>query len=75
MNVFDNASAIETKQTEMALTAHFRKQEQQLKQSLVKSSASDCVECGDAIAIARQQAIQGCQYCTSCQGLIEQGKL
>lgn len=75
MDIFDNASALEEKQTEMALAAHFKKQKQQQKLSLVKSSASDCIECGEAIAIARQQAIQGCQYCTSCQGLIEQGKL
>ena len=42
MDVFDNASALEEKQTEMALAAHFKKQQQ--KQSLVKNSASDCIE-------------------------------
>lgn len=34
-------------------------------------SAHFCIECGDAIAQARQEAIPGVQYCLSCQQEID----
>ena len=71
MDIFDSASALEAKQTDMALMNHFAKQSKpaQLK------SAEECNECGSVIPVARQQFMPGCQYCTPCQTLIEQGKL
>ena len=32
-----------------------------------KSSASHCVECGEAISQARQQAVPGVELCIACQ--------
>lgn len=71
MDLLDSACALEAKQTEMALAMHFK---MRTKAPLV-NSASECLECGNAIPAARQQSVVGCQYCTSCQTLIEQGKL
>ena len=71
MDIFDSASALEAKQTDMALANHF----QTRPNAAQVNSASECRECGDAIPAARQQSMPGCQYCTPCQTLIEQGKL
>ncbi|NWF13644.1 TraR/DksA C4-type zinc finger protein [Pseudomonas reactans] len=34
-------------------------------------SAQFCEDCDDPIPLLRQQTIQGCQTCVSCQGLRE----
>jgi len=36
-----------------------------------KISATDCIDCGDSIPKARQQAIKGVQRCVPCQSLSE----
>ncbi|MFQ1008500.1 hypothetical protein B6D12_05250 [Gilliamella apicola] len=41
----------------------------QLKHGTI--SAHFCVECGDAIAQARREALPGVQYCLSCQQEID----
>ena len=41
----------------------------QLKHGTI--SAHFCIECGDAIAQARREAIPGVQYCLSCQQEID----
>ncbi|MFT7680631.1 MAG: phage/conjugal plasmid C-4 type zinc finger TraR family protein [Moritella dasanensis] len=70
MDAFDRASEIEAKLTDIALANHFA------KQTPVSSvSASECLECGDVIPAARQAAVQGCQYCITCQTLADKGKL
>lgn len=35
------------------------------------ASAEWCVDCDEPIPLLRQQTIQGCQTCVSCQGLRE----
>ena len=42
---------------------------QRLKHGTI--SAHFCIECGDAIAQARREAIPGVQYCLSCQQEID----
>ncbi len=71
MDVFDRASALEAKQTEMALTRHFKNQALRPSQA----SAEKCLECETPIPEGRRQAMKGCQYCADCQTLVEQGKL
>lgn len=71
MDVFDKASALETKQTEVALANHMARQ----KHSVAEPSAEECLECDKAIPKARQEAVKGCEYCAHCQHLLEQGKL
>lgn len=39
----------------------------QIKKNTNKPSAMECQECGNPIPKARQDAVQGCQYCASCQ--------
>lgn len=34
-------------------------------------SATECDSCGDDIPEARRQAVPGCRFCVSCQGLME----
>jgi phage/conjugal plasmid C-4 type zinc finger TraR family protein len=34
-------------------------------------SRADCADCGEAIPLLRQQAVQGCMRCIVCQGLFE----
>lgn len=34
-------------------------------------SRTDCADCGEAIPLLRQQAVQGCMRCIVCQGLFE----
>ncbi|PZR53306.1 MAG: hypothetical protein DI537_55200 [Stutzerimonas stutzeri] len=34
-------------------------------------SATECDSCGDDIPDARRQAVPGCRFCVSCQGLME----
>lgn len=36
-----------------------------------KISATDCIDCGDPIPKARQEAIKGVQRCVPCQSLSE----
>lgn len=38
----------------------------------VRASAQFCEDCGDAIPLLRQQTIDGCETCVSCQGIREQ---
>lgn len=35
-------------------------------------SLAECIECGDAIPVARQQSIAGCTMCTDCASMTEQ---
>ncbi|MCK9799308.1 TraR/DksA C4-type zinc finger protein [Pseudomonas sp. MAFF 302030] len=35
------------------------------------ASAEFCMDCDDPIPLLRQQTIEGCQTCVSCQGLRE----
>ncbi|MGS0736145.1 TraR/DksA C4-type zinc finger protein [Pseudomonas sp. GG8] len=37
----------------------------------VRASAQFGEDCGDAIPLLRQQTIDGCETCVSCQGLRE----
>ena len=71
MDAFDIASALEVKQTEMALTNHFAAQPKQTR----LTSAEECNECGSDIPKARQEAVKGCQFCINCQELADKGKL
>jgi len=69
-DVFDQASCIEAKFTEVALA-------NQLARSRIieiRESAHECGECGDPIPERRRQHIPGCQYCTSCQSNMEKMK-
>lgn len=62
-DVFDQASTIEAKFTEVALAnqlARARRSEQ-------RESAYECGECGDPIPEQRRQKVPGCKYCTPCQ--------
>ncbi|PKH06664.1 TraR/DksA C4-type zinc finger protein [Moritella sp. Urea-trap-13] len=70
MDIFDSASALEIKQTAMALTNHFKNQPKQTQ----LQSAEVCNECGSDIPKARQDAVKGCQFCTHCQALADKGK-
>lgn len=71
MNDFDRASALEAKQTEVALANHMAKQ----KNKMETESAEECIECEKAIPKARQEAVKGCQYCMNCQELADKGLL
>lgn len=71
MDLFDRASVIEARQTEMAIAQHFAAK----PNAQPAKSACECIECGDPIPEARQKFIPGCLYCTPCQSLFEQGKL
>lgn len=70
MDDLDRASALEMKQTQMAINSH-----QQASKNKFVTSAENCVECGEVIPPARRLAVQGCQLCVYCQELAEQGKL
>ncbi len=70
MDDLDRASALELKQTQMALTRHFN-----VQQTKLTLSATHCHECATVIPDARRKASQGCQYCINCQGLADEGKL
>ena len=37
-------------------------------------SLSECIECGEDIPLARQQAVQGCTMCIDCQIVAERRK-
>lgn len=69
MDIFDRASELEQKQTNMALTNHFK-----ANRSKLVVSETHCIECDVEIPKARQKAIQGCQHCVDCKALIERGK-
>lgn len=59
----DDATELEERQRQAALAAR-----------VVYSgkSADECIECGDAIPVARQQSIAGCTMCTDCASMEEQ---
>ena len=61
MDFADYGAVIEQQEREQLL-AHL-----QVKNSIDKPSAMECQECGDPISQARQDAVQGCQYCAPCQ--------
>ncbi|MFB1085130.1 TraR/DksA C4-type zinc finger protein [Vibrio diabolicus] len=63
MDVFDRASALEAKQTQMALANHMA----QKTKGVDQESAKECIECDAAIPEGRRQAIKGCQLCVNCQ--------
>ena len=70
MDDLDRASALEIKNTQMALSDHFQRN----KQALIVS-AVNCVRCDDVIPSARRAAVVGCLYCVDCQLLFEKGRL
>ncbi|MGF1761362.1 TraR/DksA C4-type zinc finger protein [Photobacterium sagamiensis] len=70
-DVIDHACGIETQFTEMALANQLAR----AKQAEQRESAQECGECGDPIPEERRQKVPGCQHCTQCQSLIEEGKL
>ena len=70
MDAFDQASELETRQRQMALSNHFK-----ANQSKLVVSETHCVECGTEIPEARQKAVKGCQHCVHCKSLSERGKL
>ncbi|KJK06549.1 TraR/DksA C4-type zinc finger protein [Pseudomonas tussilaginis] len=41
------------------------------KRQGAKPSSEFCVDCDDAIPLARQQSVQGCDTCISCQEIRE----
>lgn len=45
-----------------------RHQQASLRQAV---SALWCEDCGEAIPLARREAVQGCQYCIDCQQIRE----
>ncbi|MFT6986237.1 MAG: phage/conjugal plasmid C-4 type zinc finger TraR family protein [Psychromonas sp.] len=70
MDNLDHASALEMKQTQMAISS-----QQQSSKSKFVVSAVNCVACDEVIPSARRLAIPGCQYCIYCQALAEKGRL
>lgn len=70
-DVIDHASGLETQFTEMALANQLARIER-IEQ---RESAQECGECGDPIPEERRKKVPGCQYCTQCQSLIEEGRL
>jgi phage/conjugal plasmid C-4 type zinc finger TraR family protein len=70
MDIIDQASSYQTKQTALALANHLAKH----KKTHIQS-AEACLECGEAIAQARKEAVKGCQFCIRCQEIAEKGKL
>lgn len=51
--------------------AEERAKARRLSAKPAKSSASHCIECGEAISQARQQAVPGVELCIECQTLEE----
>ena len=45
--------------------------EKRLREANATASAELCVDCDDAIPLLRQQAVQGCETCLSCEELRE----
>lgn len=66
----DHASAQEAKFNEVAIAHQLARGKSQDQ----RESAKYCIECGDKIPEARRRAISGCQYCTSCQEMLEKHK-
>lgn len=62
-DVFDQASSIEAKFTEVALANQLAKS----RRIQPRESAHECGECGAPIPEGRRQNVPGCQYCTPCQ--------
>jgi len=56
-----------SEQTEYLLQAALRRHANRP----VKPSAQFCDDCGEAIPLKRQQLVQGCETCISCQELRE----
>ena len=58
---------------EMAEQAQAERLQQTLDNRVVYQgvSATECDSCGDEIPEARRQAVPGCRFCVSCQGLME----
>jgi phage/conjugal plasmid C-4 type zinc finger TraR family protein len=67
-DIFDQATELEEKQRDAALTAQARRAG--LTGKTVADSAEVC-ECGETIPLKRRQAIPGVQTCVSCQSDIE----
>ncbi|MGR2935306.1 TraR/DksA C4-type zinc finger protein [Vibrio vulnificus] len=62
-DVIDRASGTETQFQQMALANHRARR----VQTAQPQSRTHCLECDDPIPKARQESINGCQYCTPCQ--------
>lgn len=58
---------------EMAEAAQQERLQQAIDNRVVYQgvSATECKSCGDDIPEARRQAVPGCCFCVSCQGLME----
>ena len=58
---------------EMAEAAQQERLQQAIDNRVVYQgeSATECDSCGDEIPEARRQAVPGCRFCVSCQGLME----
>ncbi|MGL4193193.1 MAG: TraR/DksA C4-type zinc finger protein [Vibrio sp.] len=63
MDVIDQAAKTEAKFQQMALANHRARAEHLAR----LPSRSHCLECDDPIPVQRQEKIEGCQYCTTCQ--------
>lgn len=53
----DFAAELQDREREAAIARRVR---------YVGESATDCVECGEAIPMRRREAIRGTQYCVEC---------
>ncbi|WED29042.1 TraR/DksA C4-type zinc finger protein [Vibrio sp. DW001] len=66
-DLFDHASGLETKFTEMAIA----RQLQRTRQNATKESEESCLGCGVQIPQPRRELVPGCEYCVECQALRE----
>ncbi|MFA0607266.1 TraR/DksA C4-type zinc finger protein [Vibrio amylolyticus] len=62
-DLFDHASQLETKFTEIAIANQLNR----TAPTRLTEGTNECIECGDEIPKARQVAIVGCLYCMPCQ--------
>ncbi|OEF12760.1 TraR/DksA C4-type zinc finger protein [Aliivibrio logei] len=71
MDALDQASELDMR----LCAAYVGEQVAKNKRHSHHESLTHCLECGDAIPKARQEAQQGCEYCVTCQELDDKGKL
>ncbi|CAH8242142.1 TraR/DksA family transcriptional regulator [Vibrio aestuarianus] len=68
-DLFDHASGIETKQTEMALAKQLAASAKAKAQH--PNGETHCVECGEEIPAARRKYLPHCCTCVACQELLD----